>query len=892
MLATTPLLLQGPVPREGYRITSWLFKGPFRYPVTPKEERATAAGAEPNGLNNDYLLKAVGVAELNIDANRFSQVADPAPSCPFRPWVDHVSGVVTLATSERPCDYEVSYAAVQIDSDRDQDVTIALGADDSATLWLNHQMIHSDNNATTRGLMKFSNVVGAHFVRGRNFLLLKSENKKGNWQFVVTVYPYARGRDLARENGVNDLLSSPVVWSNEALRIREDLWNDDPLVSIAIFSYDGKRELQTLSAKTARTMPIWLRVPKDHLYLCRVTTATRAVTSRPFWYGDVEAGLQRDRIRASNIVSQNNHSQIAVAIEAQLERIDQLLKLENHDVPYWADNVTWSLTELEDMLEGIERNDKDILSLPGTHVRGFRSAIDGQFQYYWIHVPANRFRSRGPMPLVVVMPYITGSNLPFLQSYFLSAYDEDQRYELLGNEFGFAVLQLWGRGNFAGGTPLEAEDVWETIAAVKRDYNIDDRRMYLMGYCEGGRRALLLAEHFPGKFAALSVEGPITTYDSDLPFRALWDQAMADPTSASTNLINDPVFILHDPNDSTPFGTSKHFVTKCLREGVQIHLQQESGGFHGFYQDPFRTKRDLFNFLADKSRVDKPRTLSLRVGELRFASANWLRITGFKEPGEMATITAKVHNNVVEVESANVQSLALAPELLPITFPGAVYWNHRLVPTKTAGTRQIVLDSTTDRQEHELAKTPDIAGPIADAFGGPFLVVRPTAGDDAARLSSRRLATSFCTMWQKTYFASCPMKDDKDVTQADISMKNLVVFGATINRILRQPAALGVPISVDRSQVSIADKHFVGNNLAYEVIYPNPVNPRKYVVLIGGTRLEAVQPWNLRMQETGVCDYFILQITGTHAHLVDAGYFDRSWRTLHSAAPNYRQRIE
>ena len=213
-------------------------------------------------------------------------------------------------------------------------------------------------------------------------------------------------------------------------------------------------------------------------------------------------------------------------------------------------------------------------------------------------------------PIVIVLPYATGTHLPFLESYFLAAFDETERYRLLGDELGFAVLQVWGRGNYMGGTAMGTADVFEALDSVRRDYPIDADRMYLLGYCEGGRIALLMAEHYPDRFAALSAEAPITNSGSQPGFLARWAR-FSSPIAMIDRLVNTPIFISHDEaDDSPPIRESVQFVERSKALGVDATLVKVRGGLHGIYQDPMAEKRSLFEFFVGKQRAQQPRAVS------------------------------------------------------------------------------------------------------------------------------------------------------------------------------------------------------------------------------------------------------------------------------------------
>src|SRR5207244_896844 len=78
-----------------------------------------------------------------------------------------------------------------------------------------------------------------------------------------------------------------------------------------------------------------------------------------------------------------------------------------------------------------------------------------------------------------------------------------------------------------------------------------------------------------------------------------------------------------------------------------------------------------------------------------------------------------------------------------------------------------------------LHKTHALQGPIEDAFIDPFLLVRPTGTpwSPAVNDQAKRSMARFEKLWAK-YFRGHPfVKDDKDVTAADLAKYHVILFG-------------------------------------------------------------------------------------------------------------------
>jgi predicted esterase len=592
-------------------ITSWQLLGPF--PFDKKELDAPDAERRPVGLNRDY-LKDFGQDEATIDAEAFPLVKTPTTGLTLHRRFANapisaqpVNNILELAAARMPMDYAVGYAAVVVETPVDRDIVIAVGADDQARIWLNHELLASDSNTGAHGLTKHRILAGAKLKKGSNFLLVKLGNLTEDWRLMVTLLPFERALELARDNAVNPILVSAVVPTGQPLRLRGDLLPATDHVQVEILN--ARHEpVDSAEVATGRVMAHTSgKLTANRLYYCRMTAGS-VTEERPFYYGDLDAGYKRlsDKLARLQVSDETAN----IGLRAEFMRLNHLLLPSSQRSEFWDQKVATAFAQVENALALMETGADTFRRAPGTHLRGYRAAVDGQVQHYWIHIPEKALRSGKPMPIVIVLPYATGKHLPFLESYFLAAFDETERYRLLGDEFGFAVLQVWGRGNYMGGTAIGTADVFEALDSVRQDYPIDADRMYLLGYCEGGRIALLMAEHYPDRFAALSAEAPITNSGSQPGFLARWVR-FSSPIAVIDHLVNTPVFISHDEaDDSPPIRESAQFVERSKAVGVDATLVKVRGGLHGIYQDPMAEKRSLFEFFVGKRRAQQPRAVS------------------------------------------------------------------------------------------------------------------------------------------------------------------------------------------------------------------------------------------------------------------------------------------
>ena len=184
-------------------------------------------------------------------------------------------------------------------------------------------------------------------------------------------------------------------------------------------------------------------------------------------------------------------------------------------------------------------------------------------------------------------------------------------------------------------------------------------------------------------------------------------------------------------------------------------------------------------------------------------------------------------------------------------------------------------------RESGLRKTHALQGPIDDAFLDPFLLVRPTGApwsDDVNQQALRSL-TRFDRMWARFFRGHPYVKDDKDVTEADLARYHLVLFGDPGSNKWIAKLNGKLPVRWTRETVAIGAESFSAKESFPALIYPNPLNPAKYVVLNTGLTIED-RGYNGDYGTPLWGDYAIVKVkAGSEVpELLTAGLFDENWK--------------
>jgi hypothetical protein len=127
------------------------------------------------------------------------------------------------------------------------------------------------------------------------------------------------------------------------------------------------------------------------------------------------------------------------------------------------------------------------------------------------------------------------------------------------------------------------------------------------------------------------------------------------------------------------------------------------------------------------------------------------------------------------------------------------------------------------------------------------------------------------------------VKDDADVTDADLAANNVVCFGDPSSNRLLARLADKLPIRWSAGAVKLGDRTFSADHHIPALIYPNPLNPDRYVVLNSGFTYREYDYLNNARQTPKLPDYAIIDVsvpptTQTPGRVVAAGFFDESWQ--------------
>ena len=175
-------------------------------------------------------------------------------------------------------------------------------------------------------------------------------------------------------------------------------------------------------------------------------------------------------------------------------------------------------------------------------------------------------------------------------------------------------------------------------------------------------------------------------------------------------------------------------------------------------------------------------------------------------------------------------------------------------------------------------KRQGLQGPIDDAFTQAFVCVLGS-GDTwhpATQKFVDAKVKAFKYDWAKHWRGELPTTGDYAVTPNDIKDKNLILFGDPSSNLTLAQILPKLPLKWTKDEIEFAGQKFKASEHVPVMIFPNPLNPSKYVVLNTGHTFPS-EDYNktnaLLYPRLG--DYAILRMDGSVA---TAGLFDEYWK--------------
>jgi hypothetical protein len=561
------------------------------------------------------------------------------------------------------------------------------------------------------------------------------------------------------------------------------------------------------------------------------------------------------------------------------------------------------------------------LEATGLVVRGYVSKIDGSVQPYGMVIPEDWKPGETTGRRLDFWAHGRGEKLSELD--FLN-----QRLNTVGeyNPPGAFTLHLYGRycnaNKFAGEV-----DLFEALAHARQHYSIDESKLVMRGFSMGGAAVWQFGTHFAGKWAVVQpgagfaetrefnkvyAEGktPPTDWEetlyrwydatdyvanlsntttvaysgeidgqkqaADIMIRyARQDAGNANPPAAEPNKVN--------PGDGSPKATEAR-VTGTAPDLAFFHVIGPQTPHKVLAEAKPEVESLITEALADQE--PSPAKVRFVTYSLIYPEMKWVRVTGLKQQWERSEVTAEIQGEKILATTANVTALQLSPAT-PVK---SVILDGQTVSVAAGDPAAFHLEGDkwiagpVTAQSNKLTKTPALCGPVDHAFMSSFVFVRPTGSPlhEKTGAWARGELEHAIGFWRKVFRGEAPVKDDSAVTDADIANANLVLWGDPSSNAVLKKILPRLPLTWDKENLVFAGQEYPAAATMPVLIFPNPLNPEKYVVLNSGPTFREDALLNNSQQIPKLPDWSLIDVNTAPdgkwpGKVVKAGFFGEAW---------------
>ena len=536
----------------------------------------------------------------------------------------------------------------------------------------------------------------------------------------------------------------------------------------------------------------------------------------------------------------------------------------------------------------------------GLVVRGYRSKIDGSVQPYGLLVPDDFKPGEKTRRRLDVWCHGRGEKLTELA--FVDGSMHSKGEFASGFTTPGIVCFLYGR--FCNANKFAGErDLFEALDNIQRHYSIDEQRLVIRGFSMGGASTWQFATHFPGMWAAAA---PGAGFAETAEFFKVfaegktpptwWEQVLwrwYDCTTMAANLANTSVDAYSGEIDGQK-QAADIMVKYAGQEGITFpHIIGPQTG-HKYHPEAKPRIEDLVSGVVNSERDPVPVKAHVSTYSLIYPGTGWLRISGMNKEWERADIDAERTRDAVVVTTKNVTSFSVGIDPRQAKFMGSLVTfkiDGQLLdvpPKRTIGMGGIFLLKNGRWQlgvtDMWNVKTPARCGPIDHAFMSTFLFVNPTGtpiNEAVGTWTAAELAHAR-EFWRRVFRGDAPVKDDIKITGIDETNSNLILWGDPSSNAVLAKIIDKLPLKWTKDTLEFNGVKYDPAHHAPILIFKNPANPDKYIVLNSGPTFREEALLNNSDQTPKLPDWAIVNIDTPPdgkwpGQIIDAGFFDEQW---------------
>ncbi len=531
----------------------------------------------------------------------------------------------------------------------------------------------------------------------------------------------------------------------------------------------------------------------------------------------------------------------------------------------------------------------------GEVIRGYISRIDSSVQPYGLSIPEN---------------YDSGGNGFRLSLWFHGRGENLSEVNFIANGKGFFpkmpamknTIMLYPYGRYCNGFKFAGEvDVQEAMESMKKHYKINENEIFNRGFSMGGAAVWQFAVHYPDLWlaanpgAGFAETTEFLLLDKDTLRPAWYEQKLLhlyDCTDYASNLFNLPVVAYNGDKDLQK--QAADIMEKTMRkEGISLPRIIGFNTGHAYEPSAARAVDSFLEIQAIKGKAKVPAKLHFTTYTLKYNKMYWLTLDALSKHWQKARLDGSIIDQTICLQTRNITAFSIdvikVSGLIDITKPFFVKINGASISIKPyANSNYLHFHLEQNRWlsggiKQLSVKKHNLQGPIDDAFMSSFIIVKPS-GQSSNKLFdswSRSEMDRFIIQWRRQFRGDAIIKNDVDIKKSDLTA-NLIVFGDGESNKFLATVKKKLPISWNSNVIQVGNTRFSSKTHGLIMIYPNPLNPEKYIVVNSGFTFREKSFLNNARQIPMLPDWAIINLNSPSGpaypgNVTMAGFFGEHW---------------
>ena len=474
------------------------------------------------------------------------------------------------------------------------------------------------------------------------------------------------------------------------------------------------------------------------------------------------------------------------------------------------------------------------------------------------------------------------------------------------------VLHPYGRycnaNKFAGEI-----DLFEALDHIKKHYPIDDDRLVMRGFSMGGAACWQFAVHYPSMWAAAA---PGAGFSETADFLKVFQNEAVQPTwyekklwhlydctDYALNLFNCPTVAYSGERDRQK--QAADMMAKALEaEGIEMaHIIGAKAG-HNYTPEARAEINRRIDSIAGAGRDPLPYNVHFTTWTLRYNRSSWVQIDGLEQHWERARVDGsavwRLRGDAPQIKTKNVSALTLAIS------------RRSTGHSTSARNREVIIDGDdieapkplSDRswtahfqkvsgkwkavasaRRRQASQTTRSARPDRRCLHGQLhdgKADRPSAQRSHRQVDEHRDETrhrSLAASVPRRRLGSRMTKTSPRPTSTPITSFSGAIPPATPSwpRSSASSRSIGT-----RNACRSGNRRYDAGHHVPVLIYPNPLNPKRYVVLNSGFTFREYDYLNNARQVPKLPDFAVVDIdvpvsSRSPGGIVTAGFFTEDW---------------